>query len=78
MAYNSEQQELARVLQERSAVDSHNELTQLLHKIETRLTNKAEHIKILKLNQKIINVKVLQCIGKPLQLQSHVIEKLKL
>jgi len=52
---NSEQQELARVLQERSAVDSPDELTQLqdeLCKIEARLTNKAEHIKIIKTQSK--------------------------
>ena len=38
VAYNSEQRDgrdLARVLQERSAVDNRNELTQLLHKNET-------------------------------------------
>ena len=52
---NSEQQELARVLQERSTVDSSDELTQLqdeLSKIETILTNKAEHIKIIKTQSK--------------------------
>ena len=52
---NSEQQELARVLQERSTVDSSDELTQLqdeLSKIETKLTNKAEHIKIIKTQSK--------------------------
>ena len=44
-----------RVLQERSAVDSSDELTQLqdeLCKIEARLTNKAEHIKIIKTQSK--------------------------
>ena len=52
---NSEQQELARVLQERSTVDSSDELTQLqgeLSKIEAKLTNKAEHIKIIKTQSK--------------------------
>ena len=52
---NSEQQELARVLQERSTVDSCDELTQLqdeLSKIEAKLTNKAEHIKIIKTQSK--------------------------
>ena len=43
------------MLQERSTVDSSDELTQLqdeLCKIEARLTNKAEHIKIIKTQSK--------------------------
>jgi len=53
--YCSEQQELARVLQERTGVDSPEELSQLqdeLYKIEARLTSKAEHIKIIKAQSK--------------------------
>ena len=52
---DSEQQELARVLQERSTVDNSDEVTQLqdeLSKIETKLINKAEHIKIIKTQSK--------------------------
>ncbi|XP_065908544.1 centrosomal protein of 57 kDa-like [Dysidea avara] len=50
-----EQQELASVLQERSGVDSPEELSQLqdeLYKIEARLTSKVEHIKIIKAQSK--------------------------
>jgi len=53
--YCSEQQELARVLQERTGVGSPEELSQLqdeLYKIEARLTSKAEHIKIIKAQSK--------------------------
>ena len=52
---DSEQQELAKVLQERNTVDNSDEVTQLqdeLSKIETKLTNKAEHIKIIKTQSK--------------------------
>ena len=43
------------MLQERSTVDNSDEVTQLqdeLSKIETKLTNKAEHIKIIKTQSK--------------------------
>ena len=52
---NSEQQELARVLQERSTVDNSDEVTQLqdeLSKIETKLTNKVWIIKTQSKNHK--------------------------